>query len=113
MTETTPTLTDELAEMLHPWLDGAERCPYSPTTICHNHGRSRHLARALLGSPLIARMVADAEARALREAADKWQWGEWTVLTAPIKAASQPQRIIGAAQAVTDWLRDRADRRKP
>lgn len=61
-------------------------------------------------APLIAERVEAAKAEALREAADKWQWGEWTVLTAPIKAVSQPQRIIGAAQAVTDWLRDRAVR---
>lgn len=55
------------------------------------------------------RILSDERAAALREAADRWQWGEWTVLTTPIKAESQPQRIIGAAQAVTDWLRARAD----
>ena len=38
---------EALADLLHPWLDGTERCPYSPVTLCMNHGRSRHLARLL------------------------------------------------------------------
>lgn len=46
--------------------------------------------------------------RALREVADAWRGGQWTVITPKIKAESQPQRIIGTAQAVTDWLRNRA-----
>ena len=61
-------------------------------------------------APVLAAAVREAEQRALREAADRWQTGEWTVLTAPIKAEAQPQRIIGAAQAVAEWIRDRADR---
>lgn len=54
--------------------------------------------------------IRQARADALREAADAWQWGEWTAITEPIKAREQPQRIIGAAQAVTDWLRARVER---
>lgn len=68
-----------------------------------------HLADAVLASPVFARLLDQARADALREAADEWQVGAWTVLTAPIKAESQPQRILGAARAVTDWLRDRAN----
>jgi hypothetical protein len=51
-------------------------------------------------------LIAKVRAQALREAADVWQQGEWTTLTARVKAGS----VIGAAQTVTDWLRDRADR---
>lgn len=64
------------------------------------------IAAALL--PLIREREAAAWERALREAADKWQTGAWTALTEPIKAERQAQRIIGAAQVVLDWLRDRA-----
>lgn len=63
-------------------------------------------AAALL--PLIREREAAAWERALREAADKWQTGAWAALTEPIKAERQAQRIIGAAQVVLDWLRDRA-----
>lgn len=59
---------------------------------------------------LIDAARAQGAAEALRDAAHAWQTGEWTVLTEPIKAPEQPQRIIGASQAVTDWLRERADR---
>jgi hypothetical protein len=57
---------------------------------------------------IIAEARTDGAEQALREAADAWQWDQWTILTPKIKAETQPQRIIGAAQAVTDWLRDRA-----
>lgn len=60
------------------------------------------------GSKALDARLAEARAEALRGAADAWQVGEWTVLTKPIKAGEQIQRILGAAQAVTDWLRSRA-----
>lgn len=85
-------------------------CVDCPTNHAEDvaNDQAREIAAAL--APLIAGWLAEAEAAALREAADEWQTGAWTVLTPPIKAPTQPQRIIGAAQAVTDWLRDRADR---
>lgn len=67
-----------------------------------------HLAAALLASSAMADLKARWQGEALREAADKWQTGAWTALTEPIKAERQAQRIIGAAQVVLDWLRDRA-----
>ena len=50
---------------------------------------------------------------ALREAADAWQWGEWSTITEPAKrpeVVGQVPRILGIANAVTDWIRARADR---
>ena len=49
----------------------------------------------------------DAEVRADERAriARAWQTGGWTCLTEPIKDGEGPARIIGAAQAATDWLR--------
>lgn len=45
----------------------------------------------------------DAQVRALREAADAWQQGQWGLRDLRV------QRAIGVAQDVTDWLRARAD----
>ena len=53
------------------------------------------------------------KAEALREAADAWQWGEWSTITEPAKrpeVVGQVPRILGIANAVTDWIRARADR---
>ena len=57
----------------------------------------------------VAKIKADARRAALKETADKWQNGEWTMLTPIIsdKSALPIQRILGSAQAVTDWLRAR------
>ena len=49
------------------------------------------------------------KAEALREAADAWQWGEWSTITEPAKRPAVPS-ILGIANAVTDWIRARADR---
>jgi len=58
--------------------------------------------------PLLDRARAEGErvgaARALQEAADKWQWGEWA--NAP-RCADRVQERIANAQYVTDWLRER------
>jgi hypothetical protein len=56
------------------------------------------------GDAAIDTAVRTAVERALLDAASAWQWGQWTVLTPQVKAGS----VIGAAQAVTDWLRERA-----
>lgn len=67
-----------------------------------------HLAGAL--ADLLAAERQRGREEALREAGDAWQMGEWTVLTSEIKAASDNiQRVIGAAQVVTDWLRARGE----
>lgn len=59
---------DEVAALVHPWLDGSRRCPYHPQSYCPNSGRSRELADALIASgDLIA--AADVRARALEDAA--------------------------------------------
>ena len=61
------------------------------------------LAAAL---PLVTPAI---KAEALREAADAWQWGEWSTITEPAKRPAVPS-ILGIANAVTDWIRARADR---
>lgn len=48
------------------------------------------------------------KAAALREAADAWQRGEWAAITEPAKRPAVPS-ILGIANAVTDWIRARAD----
>lgn len=51
----------------------------------------------------VREIINEHRAQALRDAADDWQQGAWTVLTAKVKAGS----VLGAGQAVTDWLRAR------
>ena len=48
------------------------------------------------------------KAEALRAAADAWQWGEWSTITEPAKRPAVPS-ILGTANAVTDWIRARAN----
>ena len=60
------------------------------------------LAAAL---PLVTPAI---KAAALREAADAWQRGEWAAITEPAKRPAVPS-ILGIANAVTDWIRARAD----
>ena len=43
------------------------------------------------------------------EAADAWQRGEWAAITEPAKRPAVPS-ILGIANAVTDWIRARADK---
>lgn len=52
-----------------------------------------------------ARVIAEAKAEALREAAQVWQWGQWA--NAPRRKDRVEERIANA-QHVTDWLRARA-----
>lgn len=63
-------------------------------------------------APLVGAREAAAEQRgsvaALREARDAWQTGEWSALTIPARKGG-PSGVIGAAQAVTRWLGERAD----
>jgi hypothetical protein len=64
--------------------------------------RLRERARAVLDAT-----AGDIAARALEEAADTWQTGEWA--NAPRHANRVADRL-GAAQHVSDWLRARAAR---
>ena len=52
------------------------------------------------------------KAEALREAAEDWQWGGWSTITGPAKRPEQVPRILGIADAVTGWIRARADQIK-
>lgn len=61
-------------------------------------------AVAKLLEPVIAQMRAEAKAEALREAADKFQTGDWH----GVLQGGAVSRI-GNAQSVTDWLRARAE----
>ena len=60
--------------------------------------------RAMAEMEEIGDILIKYQAKALRAAADAWQQGEWTAITAKVKAGS----VIGAAQIMTDWIRDRA-----
>lgn len=44
------------------------------------------------------------------DAADAWQWGGWSTITESAKRPEQAPRILGIANAVTDWIRAHADR---
>ena len=47
-------------------------------------------------------------ARVLTEVADKWQWGDWTVVTRQIReAGGGAADVMAVAQTVTNWLRSR------
>lgn len=53
----------------------------------------------------LATVIAEAQAKALREAADKFQTGDW------FNVIQGNARVkIGNGQRVTDWLRSRADK---
>jgi hypothetical protein len=62
-------------------------------------------ARAVLDALDVPGIERRARAEALRDAADKWQWGQW----ADVLVLKPPTRNpIDNAQRVTDWLRHRA-----
>jgi ribosomal protein L20A (L18A) len=70
--------------------------------------RHRHWVARLLSVEVVPDANAgDIAARALEEAADTWQTGEWA--NAPRHANRVADRL-GAAQHVSDWLRARAAR---
>lgn len=48
----------------------------------------------------VAPLIATQEAKRI---ALKWQWGGWTILTAPVKGAGSIN-VLGLGQLVTDWL---------
>ena len=105
-------ITDEMVETAaraewdhyRPTLDGG---PWEDLTEAQRaswrEGIEPVLAAAL---PLVTPAI---KAEALREAADAWQWGEWSTITEPAKRPAVPS-ILGIANAVTDWIRARADR---
>jgi len=66
-----------------------------------------HVVEALIASGAVL-LAQDVRHEALRELAKKWQWNEWTTLTAQFKK----QSLIGTAQVVTDWLWHYANKEK-
>ena len=72
------------------------------TPRIHERGLARARAALEAAAPLIA-------ATALRDAADAWQWGGWSTITEPAKRPEQVPRVLGIADAVTGWIRARAD----
>lgn len=89
MSDRTPTLTDEQRADLWRWYD----IDQDFNTL----------------APLIARMVADAEQRALRDAAGAWTQGQWSDVMLP-KPTPPAVPVIAYANRMGDWLRARADR---
>ena len=101
------------------WSD-AEREAVPCTRACVDRralGRRKHspicdenratILRAL--APHVAAREAQAAAKALREAANRWQQGGWAD-DLPSKGAGRTEGIIGMAHRATAFLRDRADR---
>lgn len=97
------------------WCDGCEqredlcRCrpaTSQPPTRLPQEPPSRAVAPGRLAAGAPSPYEARIRAATLREAADAWQRGQWTIITPKAKA----KNVIGAAQVVTDWLRERADR---
>lgn len=70
---------------------------------CEDDGDECSTSFEALLAARIATMLDEARREALRDAADAWQQGEWTVLTDPIKKADVP--VLAAANVVTLWLR--------
>jgi hypothetical protein len=109
---TPDNLRDVLAE--HRWESvpspkGLCSCGNLPATKEH-FGRwveawRDHVADALAGA--VARLIADARADALREAADAWQVGGWANVLLP-KPEPPAVPAIAYSNRVLDWLRDRA-----
>lgn len=62
-------------------------------------------AHAVYASDWFYTFVTDLKREALREAADKWQLGEWA--NAPRRTARIEERMANA-QFVSDWLREQA-----
>lgn len=93
-------VTDEMVETAARAMDHA----YNPDRAPILAAMFRDYARAALeaAAPLIA-------AQALRDAEDAWQWGGWSTITEPAKRPEQVPRVLGIADAVTGWIRARAD----
>ena len=108
-------VTDEMVETsaraewdhYKPDLDGG---PWEGLTEAQRASWREGVAVVLAAAiPLVTPAI---KAEALREAADAWQWGEWSTITEPAKrpeVVGQVPRILGIANAVTDWIRARAD----
>ena len=83
------------------------------TRILSQHWRDLSTNMALDRQRMLAgHVVPVIAAAALRDAADAWQWGEWSTITEPAKRPEQVPRILGIADAVTGWIRARADQIK-
>jgi hypothetical protein len=104
VTAADPRVVEVVVPILRAWGLQSHHGEWSDTETRERAARNiaAALAEAGIGD------VAEAERRALTETADAWQLGQWAVLIPAIKVMEQPQRIFGAAQAVTDWLRARA-----
>ena len=66
------------------------------------------VVRAVLASDWLAAHDAQVRREAVEQIAREWQFGGWTILTAPPPAGAIPSLALG--QRVTDWLRAEADR---
>ena len=100
-------VTDEMAEAAARALHAETCCPCDLNGCDYPSDLEGERAVALTVLTAAAPLIA---AQALRDAADAWQWGEWAAITEPAKRPEQVPRILSIADAVTDWLRARADR---
>ena len=93
-------VTDEMVETAARAIDHAYNPERHPILAAMFGDYARAALEAV--APLIA-------AQALRDAADAWQWGGWSTITEPAKRPEQVPRVLGIANAATDWIRARAD----
>ena len=110
------TWATESVEALAEGLGGHVRIrdTYSPLCACGNWRDKRddgtrhraHVAQALVAAGVV-RLAGEVRAEALREAADKWQVGDWSNVLLP-KPVPPAVPVIAYSQRVLDWLRDRA-----
>ena len=91
-------------ESYAPTLDGG---PWEDLTEAQREAWREGIEPVLAAAiPLVTPAI---KAAALREAADAWQWGGWSTIAEPAKRPERVPRILGIANAVTDWIRARAD----
>lgn len=107
--------TEALARVILPALPNHCCVPGDLTDCPYDAHDASGVAQAILTSDwlaqrdaaLIAKAKAEGAVEALRAAADMWQSGEWTAITATVRLP-RPEGTLSTAQVVTDWLRHRA-----
>lgn len=72
-----------------------------------NGGYPAHLADLVLASDWLAARDEQIRREAVEAVAREWQYGGWTILTAPPPAGGIPSLALG--QRVTDWLREKTE----
>lgn len=101
---TGPSERDEIAAVA----EALSKANWGPGSDLWEHDLDnwRAIAEALL--PWLAERDHKTATDAVEKVAREWQYGGWTILTAPPPAGAIPSLALG--QRVTDWLRARIPR---